>query len=162
MGSLWNTSKHSSTPRKVTNILQASYGDVGCVVPQTEVGATGWGDLTPSWHHLRASWGGRAEMNATLTPHTSILLHWERRFSRDEAFFSRVHFKQHLSPVTPLCFQGPASSKHSHMTIGSICSMDLSSFFPASSTTSERVHQILEHLYKLSHWENKAGLHTAM
>jgi len=28
VGSLWNTSKHSSTPRKVTNILQASYGDV--------------------------------------------------------------------------------------------------------------------------------------
>lgn len=62
-----------------------------------------------------------------------ILLHWGRDFSRDEVLFSRVHLKHRLSPVTPLCFQGPVSSclvrsKPSHTTISSV-RMDLSSFF---------------------------------
>lgn len=132
-GSLGNTSKLSSTSRKITDILQASYQAVAPEVPQTQVGATGWGDLMPSWHCLRASWGGRAEMNATLIPHAPILLHWGRDFSRDEVLFSRVHLKHRLSPVTPLCFQGPVSSclvrsKPSHTTISSV-RMDLSSFF---------------------------------
>ena len=83
-------------PRRITNVLHASYQDAAHAVPQTEVGAIGWGDLVPAWHCPMAPQGSKAETSTTGTTHLCTAILGEMGFVRDAVLFNRVNFKCHF------------------------------------------------------------------